>query len=178
MKKKVYEISDMDVKSITTGKSLMAYLQKQGQCDTQLYFEQIWLSVELMKKLKAKDEYTRQVLNAVHVSSKDGYVVEVSEYPMPLTHFRMLEELDCIFNPKQAGILSAEEVELVELVLRLNSRTSMDLRNLRDMAVMRSNLKLDHSMEQNENEFRREMDRVSGITAVIDRHIFSNGDEI
>lgn len=74
----------------------------------------------------------------------------------------LLRELTVQFHPHRRGWLDAQEISQVEKILHLDEMTLIELRNMRDMAVM----------------FFEDMDVISGVTSVIDRHIFNMGGEV
>ena len=94
------------------------------------------------------------------------------------TNFQMLKRLYREFKPENKGFLSGTEVEKIESYLYLNDRRDiLDLRNLRDFTVMYfSQLKRD--CDRASEKFDDLMDLVSGVTAVIDSHIFELGGEV
>ena len=91
------------------------------------------------------------------------------------TNVKMLKNLEEVFNPKRAGILSNEEVKLVTNTLHLKEMDELSLRNLRDTTVMFYSLR---EFEKDEEEKIKIMDKISAITAVIDEHIFLLGGEV
>lgn len=92
-----------------------------------------------------------------------------------LTNFAMCKRLDKEFTPKNRGILDGDEVVKISTILSLDQRENIiDLRNLRDFVVMFFGQKAD-SDQKNEIAI---LDKVSGITAVIDQRIFGLGGEV
>ena len=90
------------------------------------------------------------------------------------TNFQMLKELmgERKFTPKRRGVLSGEEVDMIETTLCLSDMDILQLRNLRDFAVVWFD-----SLEDVEQDFKY-MDIMSGVTAVIDRKILGLGGEV
>ena len=84
------------------------------------------------------------------------------------TNFLMLEELLEQYIPKQRGMTTYEEFQLIGNVLCLNEMDILQLRNLRDFTVAH----LGHS------DSLVDWDRMSAITYVIDNHITQLGGEI
>lgn len=90
------------------------------------------------------------------------------------TNAMMMRELTRDFEPETFGILSGAEVDKVRNTLELKSRDIRSLRDLRDMVVLYFKA-YGESIDQ--NEFTR-MDKLSGITAVIDSEIWNKGGEV
>ena len=84
------------------------------------------------------------------------------------TNHLMLKELLEKYHPKQRGMLSADEYELVRQILHLNEMDILALRNLRDYTVA--------SMSRSEN--LEDWDRMSAITCCIDHAIADLGGEV
>ena len=87
------------------------------------------------------------------------------------TNYHNLKKLLERYDPKTRGILSAEEVEMVEDGLEIKSMELLELRNLRDFVVLYL------SQQTQTNVLTGLMDKMSGITAVIDQAIFNKGGE-
>lgn len=97
------------------------------------------------------------------------------------TNFQMLRQLEKSgFSPKESGVLYAGEVKQIEDALAVNERSSIiDLRNLRDFVVMFYGRKADEADHNyNHEEKMKAMDKLSGVTSVIDRRIFYLGGEV
>ena len=92
--------------------------------------------------------------------------------------FTYLRKLIKDFHPAERGIISCEEMEKVEDVLLLKSRNILSLRNLRNLvvAVLDGRVK-DYRANYDIDQELSEMDRISAITHVIDKHIFERGGE-
>lgn len=90
------------------------------------------------------------------------------------TNFKMIKELQKVFFPKNMGICSKDEVNLIRDTLHVSEMDILQLRNLRDFTV------LFFSKQECENyeEERAQMDKVSAITSVIDVEIFEKGGEV
>lgn len=91
------------------------------------------------------------------------------------TNFIMLRELLKVYEPQQEGVATAEEVDLIVSTLHTEEMDILQLRNLRDFAVMY----ISHlSSDEDDAEQRKNMDKISAITSVIDHRIFSLGGEV
>lgn len=84
------------------------------------------------------------------------------------TNHLMLKELLEKYHPKQRGLLSVDECELVRRTLHLDEMDILALRNLRDYTVA--------SMGRSEN--LEDWDRMSAITCCIDYAIVDLGGEV
>ena len=85
---------------------------------------------------------------------------------MDKTNYQLISELDEAFTPKDFGVISNAEMQLVKCALRLDARDSMDLCNLRDMVVMYFHIK---ALESETGRISLiESDKLSAITYVID----------
>lgn len=74
------------------------------------------------------------------------------------TNFNMLRELLDKYHPKQHGIMSIEEHDLIKETLHIGAMDILQLRNLRDFTVL----------YMSRSEKREDWDRMSAITHVID----------
>ena len=90
------------------------------------------------------------------------------------TNAMMIKELAKEFNPETYGILSGSEANAIREKLELSGRDILDLRNLRDMVV----IWFTAYGERLEPDAMRRMDKLSGITAVIDGEIWNKGGEV
>ena len=94
------------------------------------------------------------------------------------TNFQMIKELND-FTPKQRGTLTLEEVRHIQNTLHIGEMDELALRNLRDFAVMFYSKRIDRfEDEQNYEEMFKLMDKMSGVTGVIDSKLWSIGAEI
>lgn len=84
------------------------------------------------------------------------------------TNHLMLKELLEKYHPKERGILSVDECEMVSQTLHLGEMDVLALRNLRDYTVL--------SMGRSNN--LEDWDRMSAITCCIDHAIASIGGEV
>lgn len=84
------------------------------------------------------------------------------------TNFLMLNDLLEQYTPKQRGMTTYEELQLIGSVLCLNEMDILQLRNLRDFTVAH----LGHS------DNLVDWDRMSAIVYVIDTHIVKLGGEV
>lgn len=91
------------------------------------------------------------------------------------TNFQLCKKL-LDFHPNKLGILSAAEVEKIEETLCLNEMDVLQLRNLRDFAVMYYSGHSENAEESNEKT--RFMDIMSGVVSVIDCHVVKQGAEV
>ena len=85
------------------------------------------------------------------------------------TNFQMLRELLEKYHPAQRGMISFSENMLIRKTLYIDDMDILQLRNLRDFAV----LYLGRSSEKMED-----WDRMSAITTVIDMKINDLGGEV
>jgi len=88
------------------------------------------------------------------------------------TNFQNLRELLKSYTPKTFGVATVEECSLIKSGLQLEGMEIIDLRNLRDFVVMF------FSRKNEDKSDRVDMDRMSAITAVIDKEIIKNGGEV
>ena len=89
------------------------------------------------------------------------------------TDYHQLENLRAKYKPETRGVLSQSESDLIKTELELETRTNIELQNVRDMAVM-----LYGQLMQNETQAKTVMelaDAMSGITAVIDQEKINRG---
>lgn len=84
------------------------------------------------------------------------------------TNFQMLRELLEKYNPKQRGIVSAEEMKLIEETLCIAEMNTIALRNLRDFTVL----------FLGKSDKMEDWDKMSAITSVIDLEIMQKGGEV
>ena len=84
------------------------------------------------------------------------------------TNHLMLRELLENYHPKESGILSKEEYDLVNKTLCLSEMNILALRNLRDYTVVR----------MARSEKMEDWDRMSAITHCIDLKIIELGGEV
>lgn len=84
------------------------------------------------------------------------------------TNFQMLRELLCTYHPKERGILSRGEYELVRNTLCLDEMDILQLRNLRDFTIA----------HMGRSEKMEDWDRMSAITHCIDLRIVELGGEV
>lgn len=91
---------------------------------------------------------------------------------MKNTNFQNLRELLKSYIPKTFGIVTVEEYSLIKDSLQLEGMEIIDLRNLRDFVV------LFFSGKNEDKPDMADMDRMSAITAVIDKEIIERGGEV
>jgi hypothetical protein len=121
----------------------------------------LWLigSLESGHKIEIKDERTtlqdHQHNMTFTIGKKD-------------TNFTMLRKLLEVYQPKERGITTAEEVQLINETLQLKDRTIIDLRNLRDFVVA----------HMGRSEDLGDWDKMSAITYCIDHQLVMKGAEV
>ena len=91
---------------------------------------------------------------------------------MKNTNFQNLRELLKNYTPKTFGVATVEECNLIRNGLHLEGMEVIELRNLRDFVV------LFFSRKDEEKRDMVNMDRMSAITAVIDKEIIKKGGEV
>lgn len=91
---------------------------------------------------------------------------------MKNTNFQNLRDLLKSYKPKTFGIATVEECNLIRNSLQLEGMEVVELRNLRDFVV------LFFSRNNGDKRDMADMDRVSAITAVIDKEIMERGGEV
>lgn len=96
---------------------------------------------------------------------------------MTRTNYQLLNELLNDFNPEQEGILSLKEQTQVIQVLQLSDASEIELRNMRDFVVIYMGNQFE-SHKDNYEVGRKIMDKMSGITYVIDGVLFARGCEV
>ena len=84
------------------------------------------------------------------------------------TNYQMLNNLLAMYDPKERGILSADEHQLIQEILELTDRTVIELRNLRDFVVA----------HMGRSDDLIDWDRMSAITHCIDTELFKRGVEV
>lgn len=84
------------------------------------------------------------------------------------TNFVMLRELLKVYTPKERGIMSPDEFDMINDMLHIKERTMIELRNLRDFVV--------ESMGDSDEMV--DWDRMSAITHCIDTELFNRGEEV
>lgn len=95
------------------------------------------------------------------------------------TDFQSILELNNAYTPAQRGIVNAEEAETIRRILELESRTPIELNNVRDMVVIIYNQmsdRCDHLGERDKS--MQYMDAMSAITCIIDQEKFVRGMEV
>lgn len=91
---------------------------------------------------------------------------------MKNTNFQNLRELLKRYMPNSFGIATVEECGLIKDSLQLEGMEIIDLRNLRDFVVLFFSRKNEDKLDM------ADMDRMSAITAVIDKEIIEKGGEV
>lgn len=91
------------------------------------------------------------------------------------TDYQCLVALDKKYTPAQRGILSKEEADLIQKELELNTRTVIELNNIRDMSVMFFTIQANSNEQDNPSRTMECMDKMSAITHVIDMVLMRRG---
>ena len=93
------------------------------------------------------------------------------------TYSRRLMELAKDYSPASTMFTTAEEAEQVRRTLGLKLLNSeLELRNMRDMAVMYFGRLADRAMaEEKRDEFRKTWNTMQSVTAVIDDELWKRG---
>ncbi len=89
------------------------------------------------------------------------------------TDFHSIRELSECYHPAQRGIVSEAEIKLIRDVLEIDTRTTIELQNVRDMTVMLYSKRTDSVMESDSKKAMELMDAMSAITCVIDQALFN-----
>lgn len=93
--------------------------------------------------------------------------------------FQEIRELYDKYTPAQRGIVNAEEAKTIRRILELESRTPIELCNIRDMVVMLYGDWGDTAREGgNMERFDMLRDAMSAITCVIDDVKLERGMEV
>lgn len=83
------------------------------------------------------------------------------------------------YTPANRGFISTKEVEFITEVLELNSRTEIELRNIRNAAVVWMGMKADREMEDgNSRDGLAWMDKMSAVCRVVDEKLWNMGAEV
>ncbi len=95
------------------------------------------------------------------------------------TDFHAIRELHDAYTPAQRGIVNAEEAKTIRRILELESRTPIELCNIRDMVVMLYGDWGDTARDGgNMERFDMLRDAMSAITCVIDDVKLERGMEV
>lgn len=95
------------------------------------------------------------------------------------TDFQSIRELKEAYTPAQRGIVNSEEAATIRRVLELESRTPIELCNIRDMVVMFYDKWSDRCAQRSECDKSIQcMDAMSAITCIIDQEKFTRGMEV
>lgn len=95
------------------------------------------------------------------------------------TNYTMLKKLNKEFNPKDRGIVHADEIWQIKKGLCLGERTDiLDLRNLRDFTVMFFSIEMDRAEVDGMDKVLALQDKMSAIVSVIDDRIWNLGGEV
>lgn len=93
------------------------------------------------------------------------------------TNVQMLRELKDWF-PQERGILTFNELYVVKATLHLEKMDELQLRNMRDTAVMFFDKFMPEDKENNISEVMKISDKISAITGVIDNVLWRKGCEV
>lgn len=94
------------------------------------------------------------------------------------TNFQMIRDLDG-FQPMERGFIDIDETALIKSTLCIEEMNELELRNLRDFAVMFYTMKADNSERLMRVNDRNEInDKMSAVVAVIDHELFGRGCEV
>ena len=92
--------------------------------------------------------------------------------------FNQIKELHEVYTPETRGIVSNQEIQLITEKLELDQRNIIELRNIRNVAVMYYSRLSDSSREKDIQKTMLLMDAMSAITTVIDGVLIKHGSEI
>ena len=84
------------------------------------------------------------------------------------TNFHMLRELLEKYEPKQRGVVSLAEINLIKDTLHIGKMDEIQLRNLRDFTVL----------YMSKSDYMKDWDRMSAITHIIDMRIGQLGGDV
>lgn len=89
---------------------------------------------------------------------------------------QLLMSLSKAYKPARRGVLTVKEQNLIKKELELDSRTDIELQNIRDMLVMFYGQKTDHLIQSgNTQEAMESMDAMSGACGAIDNEKIRRG---
>ena len=89
------------------------------------------------------------------------------------TNYQMITELNKVYTPAQRGVVSMKEIYLINEKLHLDEMDNLQLRNLRDFAVMY------FTLNNIGDQYDRVLDdKMSAITSVIDNKLWNMGAEV
>lgn len=87
-----------------------------------------------------------------------------------------VRELKDKYSPKTRGILTKSEIDLIQNTLEIQTRTDIELQNIRDVTVILYGQYAGRHTEKGEHdEAMACMDAMSGICGVIDREKVKRG---
>lgn len=94
------------------------------------------------------------------------------------THFQLLQYVRD-YKPADDHVTSKEEVERISKHFGLKEMSLMELRNLRDMAVLFfTNISLKQKYEGNREDAIEAVHSMSSVTTIIDMEIFQRGGKV
>lgn len=94
------------------------------------------------------------------------------------TDFYSIRELKEKYTPEQRGIVKEAEIKMIREALEINTRTNIELQNVRDMTVMLYSKWTDAAMESDSKKAMELMDTMSAICCVIDQEKWGRGMEV
>jgi len=92
------------------------------------------------------------------------------------TNYQMVRTYE--HNPKEWGILSADEIDKIEKHFKIRERSDIELQNLRDFIAMYYHIEMHEQLADDKHEYFRLSDTLSAITGVIDREKVNRGMEV
>ncbi len=94
------------------------------------------------------------------------------------TDFHSIRGLKEKYTPEQRGIVKEAEIKMIREALEINTRTNIELQNVRDMTVMLYSKWTDAAMESDSKKVMELMDAMSAICCVIDQEKWGRGMEV
>lgn len=113
------------------------------------------------------DHYLNSITRKRYVEDVEKIIQVCKDAEPSAPDFVLINRLAAVYQPSHRGIISALEIEQVKGCLEIERRTVLSLRNLRNAVVMMMNSFGDEAM-----------DKISGITCVIDSELLDRGEEI
>lgn len=102
------------------------------------------------------------------------------------TDFHSVMELRDKYTPAKRGIVNNAEIETIKAVLEINSRSNIELQNIRDMVVIlygqwNDKMREKYKRDKDDKAFDKSMeymDAMSAICCVIDNEKLNRGLEV
>ena len=92
------------------------------------------------------------------------------------TDYHAIMELKKVYSPAIRGIVTADEEKLIRDVLEINSRSNIELQNVRDMVIMMySRWSGSPKRADNISAIKKVMDGMSAICCIIDQEKSKRG---